>query len=53
MFDTVLNISGIWMYHGSEYASGSEYVKDSKYTSVTQVSEYAWIWLYREKAHVQ
>ena len=49
MFDTVLNISGFWIYHGSEYASGSEYAKGSKYTRVTQGSEYAWIYLYRER----
>ena len=53
MFDTVLNISGFSVYHGSEYSSGSEYAKGSKYTRVTQGSEYAWICLYREKADVQ
>ena len=53
MFDTVLNISGFWIYHGSEYASGSEYAEGSKYTRITQGSEHAWICLYREKADVQ
>ena len=53
MFDTVLNISGFWIYNGSEYVSGSQYAKGSKHTTVTQGSEYAWICLYREKAGVQ
>ena len=53
MFDTVRNILGFGIYHGSEYASGSEYAKGSKYTTVTQGSEYAWICLSREKADVQ
>ena len=53
MFAMVLDISGFWIYHGSEYAFGSEYAKGSQYTRVTQGSEYAWLCLYREKASVQ
>ena len=42
-------LTGFWIYHGSEFASGSAYIpgfwiyQGSKYVKVTKDSEYAWI----------